>query len=556
MINVSQRTARATSLLQRPALVLVALDGLILVCLVLSGLRLTAGLEAVVDLGLFDETGYLYAGTHLPSFGLMPPAWAPLYGVWYYGLSHLQPDPVALYYLNYRVLAAGAPALLYLLLRSYRLPRLFALPVAWCFLLSVANLPVWPKPGSFALCLMLLLLLAARDLRAPTRSVLLLGVGSLVCSYVRPEYLLASGLLFGLYSVLLWRGRGGLKLRNELAQLIAALAATLVLISIFSLAPLDRTNNRSFEAFAQHYAINWSSWNQRPLDPWTEFDVAIADSFGPAQGLGEAARANPAALGRHVATNIARYPGELARTFLQHFNPLLPADAPWAAPAGAWLLGLSAAGALLWATVQRRHELRERLRAQKLQLTIFALLAAPALSSAVIIYPRTHYLLLHGVLLVLVAGLLLRGTAVERPRAALLSLGVAVVLLALTPPITATWYAALPQTYAHPNRSTVEFIRALQITEPTAILEDEGGFHVYLGDQFRRVSAELKASGTYDFLESNEIDLIVVSAKLRQDKRFAADPEWQALLASPGSAGFVSLPIPGTDRTLLYRAPE
>lgn len=60
-----------------------ATDGLILICLLASGLRLTTGLEAIGDPGLFDETGYRYAGTHLRSAGLMPPAWAPLYSVWY-----------------------------------------------------------------------------------------------------------------------------------------------------------------------------------------------------------------------------------------------------------------------------------------------------------------------------------------------------------------------------------------------------------------------------------------------------------------------------------------
>ena len=39
-------------------------EGLLIICLLLMGLRLSTGLETVVDLGFFDETGYLYAGTH------------------------------------------------------------------------------------------------------------------------------------------------------------------------------------------------------------------------------------------------------------------------------------------------------------------------------------------------------------------------------------------------------------------------------------------------------------------------------------------------------------
>ena len=483
----------------------------------------------------------------------MPPAWAPLYGIWYFALAQLQPDPVALYYLNYRILALGTPILLYLLFRAYRLPRLFALLVAWFFLISVANLPLWPKPGSFALCLLLLLLIATRDLRTPTRSVLLLSVGTLLCAYVRPEYLLAAGLLFGLYLILLWRQREQVVLRVELLQVLFALVVAFGLIRLFGLAPLDRANDRTFDAFAQHYALNWAAWNQSPIDPWTEYDVVLTNSFGSASSLSEAIRANPGAIARHVATNLSAYPVVLSQTILQHFNPLLPAQAPWAASASIWLLGTCASLGVLGGLIRQWGRLRTQLYAQRLRLTIFGLLTVPAFSSALIIYPRTHYLLLQGVLLVFTAGLLLSGSPGNERRSALVCSVSAIVLVTLTPSLPTTWFATPPALYPHPNRSTVEFIRNLQITRRTTMLEDDGGYYVYLGDQFQRVGAEQKRTGMFSFLREREITLIVVSANLRQDKRYLDDPEWQALLADPGVAGFTSLAIPATDRQVLYR---
>jgi hypothetical protein len=530
-----------------------SLDLLLLVCLILAGLRLTGGLEQVVDLTLFDETGYLYAGLSLPTDGLMPPAWAPLYGVWYFALSRLEPDPVALYYLNFRILSVAAPALVFLLLRACGLPRLVGLLCAWFFLLSVGNLPVWPKPGSFALCLAILFLIAARDPRVPTGSVLLLAVGALLCSYVRPEYALAYVLLTGLYLALLWRRRARLNSRVELAQLIGFVLASFALVFTFGLAALDRNNDRGFEAFAQHYAINWAAWNQVPLDPWTEYETAIRASFDDATSLGEALAANPGAIARHVASNLAGYPTALAGTFLAHFTPLLPAGEPWSRTVGIWLLGLAALGAAAWGLYRHRGELRARLRERGLQLLMFALLCGPALASAIIIYPRTHYLLLQGVLLALAAGLLAAGRGASGRGATAGLAATALALTLLTPPVGATWYGASLAGHGSPNRDTILFIRALGVAGPTDLLEAEGGFHVYLGPQFRRVPHFLKEGGAEAFLRERGVDLVVVSEQLRRDRRYADDPEWRAILADPGAAGFSRVAIPGTDRELLIK---
>lgn len=532
------------------------LDLLLALCLALGGLRLTAGLEGVVDLTLFDETGYLYAGTHLPSEGLMPPAWAPLYGVWYFALHQLEPDPVALYYLNFRLLSVAAPVLVFVALRAYGVARLVALLCGWVFLLSVANLPVWPKPGSFALCLALLFVIAARDPRVPTRSVLLLALGALLCSYVRPEYALAYGLLVGLYLVLLRCRSGRLDQRAELLQLIIFLLASFGLAATFGLAALDRTNDRGFEAFAQHYAINWSAWTGRPIDPWTEFDIALADSFGPGvDSLGGAIRANPGAVARHVASNALTYPQALASTFL---TPLLPTTAPWARPLGMWLLGLAALATTGWAIARRRHELGARLRERGLQLAMLGLLCAPALASALVVYPRVHYLLLQGVLIALALGVLAAPAVEPAPappgRRRWATVGaVGVILALLTPPVGGTWYAAGLEAQGSPNRDTVLFIRGLGLTAPTNLLEAEGGFHVYLGDQFRRVPHFLKEEGATAFLRERDVTMVVVSDKLLRDRRYAGDPEWLAIVADPGAVGFSSLPVPGTDRVVLLR---
>jgi hypothetical protein len=253
-----------------------------------------------------------------------------------------------------------------------------------------------------------------------------------------------------------------------------------------------------------------------------------------------------------VTTNLLNYPQALAYTFL---TPLLPTQAPWAQTAGMWVLRLAALAAVAWGLLRSRSELRARLRERGPQLVMLGLLCAPAVVSAISIYPRVHYLLLQGVLIALALSVLTTPAAAPTlDRRRMLGLSVAgLAVIVLTPVVGATWYAAGQEVQGSPNRDTVLFIRGLGITAPTNLLEAEGGFHVYLGDQFRRVPPFLKESDADTFLRERKVAMIVVSEKLLRDRRYANDPTWQAILADPAAAGFTRLAIPGTDRVLLLK---
>ena len=119
-------------------------DLLLLIVLLLAGIVFTAGLDRVVDLGLYDESKYLAQGLAAPA------AWpgaqqAPLYAVWYLVLSWLQPDAVKLYYLDYLVVTCLLPLALFVALRSYRVGRAAAFLLALGLLLCRANLRSGPR---------------------------------------------------------------------------------------------------------------------------------------------------------------------------------------------------------------------------------------------------------------------------------------------------------------------------------------------------------------------------------------------------------------------------
>ena len=121
--------------------------------ILIAGLKLTFALESAIDIGLFDESNYLYMGANIGNQGLPGPEGAPLYALWYFLLSKLQPDRLKLYYLNYQILTISLPVLFYMFMRRLNVSQLPAFVVAGYFLISFANLPLWPKPTHFALAI-------------------------------------------------------------------------------------------------------------------------------------------------------------------------------------------------------------------------------------------------------------------------------------------------------------------------------------------------------------------------------------------------------------------
>ena len=82
---------------------------LCLLLIMMGSLMFSADLDTTMDVRAADETIYLRKGFELLRVGLESPEWGPLYQVWYFALSQLVPDPLDLYYVNYRVLMLLLP---------------------------------------------------------------------------------------------------------------------------------------------------------------------------------------------------------------------------------------------------------------------------------------------------------------------------------------------------------------------------------------------------------------------------------------------------------------
>jgi hypothetical protein len=93
----------------------------------------------------------------------------------------------------------------------------------------------------------------------------------------------------------------------------------------------------------------------------------------------------------------------------------------------------------------------------------------------------------------------------------------------------------------------------MHISKPVNILEAEGGFDIYMGDNFVRIGESEKSVGFLEFLKTRKVGMVVVTRLLATDVRFKRDPEWQGFLQKYEDFGFVRVPVPDSETQVIVR---
>jgi hypothetical protein len=505
-------------------------DLFILLTLLVAGWRYTRGLEQILDIGLDDESAYLYAGVRLQSAGLPGAQEAPLYAVWYFMLSLLHPDRVALYYANYKILTWLLPAAAYLLLRRYRVSITPAAVVSFLLLIAPANLPVWPKVAHFSLLLIIGLLILASFTESLSAGTALTCIGALLSSYVRPEMFLSFVLLALLYAALLTTEFKRRRPPGVLAPAAVVLSAWFLIATL----GLPVGGGRGFVAFGQHFALNWTHWTHSDLNPWTNWGEIVSQNFGDARSLGGAMSGSPSIFTEHLVSNLIHVPVRLLGLFYNHpdfFPGRLQTIQAWA------LLVLLSTCAFL-----SRGRLFSRLKGagERIRVLWLCCFIVPPLAAAVVIFPRDHYLLVPGVLMIIgAAASVLGGTTHLGLKGKQLVFFSALVVGVAPGPS----YHLGSQTGLK-NLETIELLRSLRITDEVNMLEAEGGYYFYLGDNFHRIAEYDKDENFDSFLRDKRINMIVLTHRLRNDSRFSGDKEWQDFLVNYETLGYTAIEIP------------
>ncbi|MBD2142194.1 hypothetical protein H6F39_12715 [Anabaena sp. FACHB-1250] len=540
-----------------------SIDIVLFIFLTISLIKLTSLIENT-DIGLYDESIYLDNGVkifELPLSSLR----AKIYCLWYYLIFLLDNDKVSLYFLNYKILVFLTTLIFFLYLRRLQVSPLLA--TTFSFLYLVSPIPhILPRPTLFALFIMLLFLIIATFSKSRLGYYCLVSLGILTASYARSEYLIAFIIYCTLSVLLIVRNinREPITISSVITIIFPYLIISSLLFFLFG-SPLAGSD--SFFAFGQHFSLNWVAWNHSEINPWTNWISIIESVFGKVTSPYEALISNPKEFFRHIFTNLLLYIKTLSNIFLVQF----PNFSPTLTRLLRYLEALLFALAMIYLIWKRKIISRQWNKRTFIDLLIFFIsISIAVLPSVLLIYPRSHYLMVQVVMGITIFIYLLSNSIPKNKikKIGLLKiLTICLFLFMLTP-------TYLPSK-ATPNFNVITFINKLDIKNKVNLFESEGGYSIYLGNNYNWIQEhELDAGGQYEiclgdnnvktnkcdekenfkkFAFHKQINMIVLSKQLIKDTRFIDDNEFNLLLNKPELLNFSRFHVPNTDIDLLVK---
>ncbi len=529
------------------------LAGELITLLVLLGLgwKIFRGMDLVSDIGLYDEAWYLAHGLEIPSRGFPGPEWGPLYSLWYLLLSLVggPPDRIGLYFLNFKITSVMVPLVFYVFMRVWDTNFWFGTLGAFLFMVSSANVFLWPRATALAAAMMMVSMILYKVFRDewPLLGRTAVVGGFFLASYVRPEAYLGS-LACALYFLVSWwrsRALSPILRRRDLACTACVCLALAGLLGCLG-APWSDNSGRSFFAFSQHFAINFAGWTDSPWNPSTNIGDAMHQAFGESRSVRDALLASPWNFFRHVFSNLLSIPGAVFENFFIHLTLVTPQSLENSQhEALALLLLLSSLLVLKWRNVGKvgKTGVKESIRIPAGLFPVAVAASLPSFIGSVAIYPRDHYLVIPGLMATVVLGsILFPETDRSGPECWWGRILLFVLLAAFCPEVGKLG------SFQRPVLETLKLLSDPDKVKPGKILEAEGGYDLLLPPGFGRVAEYDKPDGKPfpDFVFEKGIEIVVESELLRDDRRFCNDPGWIDFQKNPEKLGFKKSLIPGT----------
>ena len=526
-------------------------DLIFLTVLGLWGWWFFAPLEQVVNVELFDESGYLGIALRLPPTQ-WPPEYGPLYRLWYWLWSWVQSDPLRLYYLVYRITAILVPVVMYWALRRAEVRRAIAFWVAVLVLVSQGHTVVWPRVSVFAMLVFLFTLgwLWPKIKDAPWWAVLLFSAWVLWwTAFVRPETALpAIGLAVLSVVVGAWQ-RFPQRSRLHLVLGVTALVPLL-------LWGMPYQPDRLSLAFRQHFVVVRERMGDPIPDPWFNTQ-AIKRYFSHTDTLWEMFRERPELIKEHVVFNLYHLKA--------NGNQVMALPLPdWIKPfLQGWRRHVIALRILVllpflitlarlccWKSNQKPTFPRPDMPMFKMALPLLVITAAVGMG-AVVIYPHLHYLYPLWIALLgleaVIVGREDEDASLSWIWANRAEIAVVVVLaLAMWKDANVTSWIRMPKDPSQQVIRVAEFVRSLHLPEDRIIytLGAEGQWEVYFGPQFvalDKVFRKQEAVSLSDFIQERDVGLVLLNQELTAHVCHHGEASMQtcaALMAHPEDWGF------------------
>ena len=527
-------------------------DIFFLACIVIGAIKLTFGLENHLDIEMFDEVGYLVAGTSLLTEGLPDPEYGPLYTIWYFLLSLIEPDAIKLYFFNYKVLTVLLPSFLYILLRSYGAATLTSFWASSFFLISYINLYITPKVSHFSFLILMVVLILANRTKTRLREFEVLAIGTFIVALARPEFFLSFVIFFTFAAFSLIRGAGGeRRYGKEIVIFSVALLGTLSLLFIFGI-PVAGDSNRRWIAFGSMFAYNYVNWTGSALDPWVNWHSIVRENFGDANTITGVIKANPLMFLKHVVYNLFIYVKNLVSVLFAHYNIVIPSKSRLFT--GIEALGLlTLIGGLIYRyRAKVKDNLAENIPRHLFTIIIYLILMLPTVLAVFLILPKYQYLVAQSGLIVVGAVILTTRLSSDNTtlKGALLS---ALVVLVLVPTVDSkAWYYNTGG-YSQENVKTIRYIRGLELEREVRVLTATGLYGAFIGKDFKTIPQYVKTVSFNRLLKERSINMVIVNDDMLNDLRYSEDPEWHAFIKVPEALGFSILNVPHTGRRIYVK---
>jgi hypothetical protein len=389
-----------------------------------------------------------------------------------------------------------------------------------------------------------------------------LGVTLLLASYARPEFFVGFFLsaVVGLAGVVWVSFRRPSDVRYLTLPMLAVILPTASLLWLIG-NPLS--GNRSFVAFGQHYAVNLDKAKKLDRNPWMHWESIVREDFGDAKTPAEAFKTNPRAAAWHIAANAKSLPREFLHVGIPHLGLGINGDRvlKWGMILAA-ALGLVGLVYRLWSRAQAPSDRR----ALWVGMLMFGLLSVPVIASALLVFPRLHYLMpvmfFSFVLVAVGLSHIPRGQPFWRPSESWAGLAiVGALLLAVTPNRTHGWALQTifgkPTTAAAPElciKQTSEALRTFDFRSPPVVLDFLAMTHsVFAGLPINWVDVTQKVGGFTEFIRQKDVTVVILDPYLCADPMYRNDPEFAAFVTGKHVGDFQLFAVPGVPVQIAVR---
>ncbi|MBF0483192.1 MAG: hypothetical protein HQL25_00650 [Candidatus Omnitrophica bacterium] len=526
-------------------------DLIMFFALFLCALKFTYGMPNFMDITLFDESSYLSGGVNFLKSGITGAQVGPIYSIWYFLLSLITPQKFALYYLNQQILTILLPLILYVTLRAYKIPILNSAIITFFMLIAKVNLDVFTKVYHFATISILISLALAQKPKTFTSSIAIATIGALVGAYIRPELFLTFLIFFGIYLLSFLFKIKNLKIKDYII-LGAVIITSLCAIKIFRGMPFHFQNgDRGFCAFGPSFGVNWVRWTHSTLNPMTNWNEIMQINFGTATTVKEALLNNPILFIKHVLANIPRTCNQMFKCFMLHTNILLPPLVYIYAEA--YML-ISAIFLYLFVLLKNKQiPIKQNFKTNLRPIFFISIYLLTSLISVLVIFPRTHYILFTGIMLILLLCILLNPKESTKNHSLKQIMIPALILFIITP--SCFFFYNKTKSIPKPTEQIIRAIDDLHIKAPVNLLEAEGSLNIYLDNNYCSYPEYSKQPDEkyWDFSKRQNLNMIVVSPPLLEYSRFRADTQFHEFLADPEKYGYKVIPI-GEKKLLVQKS--